>query len=377
MSVNGWIDGKVLAILQAFGVELPGGDGDTLRTIAGQWDTMGNELTAMATAIDNAVKGIDPKSWSGAARQAFDQHWAQQKQTIDQVAANFHTVATGLRAYATEVDNINKSIIDICVQIAEMEIAGAALSVFTGFLSDVVANTAVAAKVAKVIDLVALFTSAAEKVADLLAEFAELGEETAETLKAFLTTAAKLGGGFVKSTLDSFVTNFVADSGSMMANQALSGQKVSVGTDLTNGAWDAGGTALFTGGASTLAAGAGVTGRIGSILNGEGGLGTTVHGALGNVVGGVTMDLVNGQSPTTTGEDALTNAATGAIGNSINHGAFKAMENHGSLGGENLSDRGKLTDAAFKDSFGTGVNTAVYTAGSGIEADIEQLADGE
>jgi hypothetical protein len=142
-------------------------------------------------------------------------------------------VADGLRVYATEVEGINEEIIDICVEIAEMEIAGAALSFFTGFLSDLVANTAVAERVAKIVDLVKLFTSAAEKVAALLERFTGLSAETVASLERVLTT------------------NFAADSGSLMLNQAVHGQPVTVGADLTAGSRAAAGTAAFTAVAGT------------------------------------------------------------------------------------------------------------------------------
>ncbi|MGW5258893.1 WXG100 family type VII secretion target, partial [Streptomyces sp. NPDC004012] len=136
MSVNSWIDGKVLEILEACGVELPGGDGGSLRAIARAWDTMGTELTEVVHTLDVAIAGVDKQGWHGDARDAFEEHWQEQKQVIGDVARNFHQVAGGLRAYADEIDQINEEIIDICVEIAEMEVAGAALSFFTGFLSD-------------------------------------------------------------------------------------------------------------------------------------------------------------------------------------------------------------------------------------------------
>ncbi|WP_328742380.1 WXG100 family type VII secretion target [Streptomyces caniferus] len=181
MSINSWIDGKVLEILQAFGVELPSGDGETLRSIARSWDTMGTELTNTVRAVDSAISGVDKRGWHGRARDAFEKHWGEQKKVIEKVANNFHQVARGIRSYADEIDNINEEIIDICVEIAEMEIAGAVLSAFTGFLSDIAANTAVAERVAKIIDLVKLFTSAAEKVAGLLERFGSLSAESAAT----------------------------------------------------------------------------------------------------------------------------------------------------------------------------------------------------
>ncbi|MFF7191023.1 WXG100 family type VII secretion target [Streptomyces sp. NPDC008222] len=377
MSINGWIDGKVLEILQACGVELPGGDGESLRTIARAWDTMGTELTEVVHTLDVAIAGIDRQGWHGEARDAFEKHWREQKQVISDVAHNFHQVADGLRAYADEIDRINEEIIDICVEIAEMEVAGAALSFFTGFLSDLVANTAVAARISRIVDLVKLFTSAAEKVAALLERFGALTEEGAATLARVLTKVAQFSAKFLTKGGESFVTNFAADSGSMMVNQAVHGQPVTVGDDLAGGAWAAGGTAVFTGGGAALADTAELTGVAGNVLRGDGLLGTTVNGAAGNVAGGLSADMANDQDASTMGQDALTNAATGAVGNAQNHGVNHALEEHGSLGGENLSDQGKLADSAFKNTVGTTLNTGVYAAGSGIESDIQDLAKSE
>ncbi|WP_028809836.1 WXG100 family type VII secretion target [Streptomyces sp. 351MFTsu5.1] len=371
MSVNDWIDGKVLEILQAAGVELPGGDGDTLRAIARSWDAMGTELTDVVRAVDSAIAGVDRQGWHGAARDAFERHWSEQKKVVQDVAANLHRVADGLRSYADEIDGINKEIIDICVEIAEMEIAGVALSFFTGFISDLVANTAVAARVARIVDLVGLFTSAAERVAGLLERCDALSAEKAANLVKLLSGL----GRFTARFTGTFATNFVADSGSMMLNQAAHGQPVTVGDDLTYGSRAAAGTAAFGGVAGAV--GARLTGTAGDILRGEGLLGTTLNGAAGNVAGGYTADAVGGASGAATAQDALTNAATGAFGNAQNHGVNHALEQHGSLGGEHLSDRGRLADDAFTTTVGTTLNTTVYAAGSGIEADLQQLAKDE
>ncbi|MFF8373436.1 WXG100 family type VII secretion target [Streptomyces lydicus] len=377
MSINSWIDGKVLDILQACGVTLPGGDGDTLRSIARSWDTVGTDLTGAIRALDGEIEAVDHKGWHGQAREAFQKHWDHQKHALTDAAHNFHQVAAGLRKHADEIDDINKDIIDICVEIAEMEVAGAALSVFTGFLSDLVANAAVAERVAKICDLVELFTSAAEKVAALIERFASLSEETAAVVERLLTTGAKLAGQFAKKGAESFATNFVADSGSAMANQALHGQKVTVGDDLLGGARAAAGTAAFTAGGATFAEGAHVSGVAGRILRGDGAVGTSINGALGNVAGGLTNDLAADQDGKTLAWDAGINAATGAAGNAQNHGVNHLLEQHGSLGGENLSDRGKLADGAFKNTVGTTLNTGVYAAGSGAESDLREAFDDE
>lgn len=103
-------------------------------------------------------------------------------------------------------------------------------------------------------------------------------------------------------------------------------------------------------------------------------VGSAVGGALDNISGGLTADVWNHQDGATIGWDAATNAVTGATGNAANGAHFHHMEEHGSLDGENLSDRGRLTDSAYKNSFSTGLNTVVHAAGSGIESDVQNLA---
>ncbi|GAB7028553.1 WXG100 family type VII secretion target [Streptomyces sp. NPDC021749] len=373
MSINSWIDGKVLEILEAFGVELPGGDGGTLRSIAHGWDSMGTALTNTVRALDAAVDGVDKQGWHGAARDAFEKHWQDQKKTITDVAKNFHHVADGLRDFADEIDKINEEIIDICVQIAEMEVLGAALSVFTGFVSDLVANAAVAEKVAKIVNLVKLFTSAAEKVAALLERFAGLGAETAATLEKVLTAVARFSAKFLTKGAESFATNFVADSGSLMLNQALNGQPITVGEDFAAGGKAALGTAVFTAGGASLAQGAHLTGAFGKVLSGEGRAGNAANGALGNIAGGLTVDGWDGKNGETIAWDAGTNAVTGALGNRAGDHFLGKMEGH-HLGGEHVREEDRYKDAAYRNGFGTGLNTAIYEAGSGIESDAQNLA---
>ncbi|WP_327065645.1 WXG100 family type VII secretion target [Kitasatospora sp. NBC_01250] len=377
MSVNGWIDGKVMDILQALGIELPGGDGDKLRTVAGAWDTMGNEISGVSQAIDTTIHSMGPGDWSGPAYDAFLSHWGDQKKAFEDIAKHFHEIAKGLRDYADQIDSINESIIDIATQIAEMEVAGAALSLFTGFVSDLVANTAVAAKAAKILDLVKLFTAAAEKVTELLKKFFDLSEEMAATIEKFLTAAAEFGGKFGKNFLKNFATNLAADYGSAVGQQALSGQPITYGTDFTNARRAAAGTSLFVAGGASAAEELKLSGTVGNILTGEGRMGNAVNGGLGNIVGGFSQDLQNGSSGSTLWQDAVTNAITGSVGNASNKEFADMATKEGMLGGKNRSDKAKLRDAALEQGFGTGLNAAIYSAGSGIETDAQNLAQGK
>ncbi|MFK0296739.1 hypothetical protein ACIQU6_40585 [Streptomyces sp. NPDC090442] len=203
---------------------------------------------------------------------------------------------------------------------------GLALSAFTGFLSDPVVNTAVAAKVAKVVDLVKLFTTAAEKAAALLERFSGLSEESAAALEKVLTSIARISGQFLKKGAESFATNFVADSGSQMINQALTGQPIDVQQDLATAGKQAAGTALFTAGDASLADDAYLTGAVGRVLSGEGRGGNAVNGALGDIAGEATADVWDGKSGETMAWDAATNAATGADGNAAGGRHFRHQE---------------------------------------------------
>ncbi|MFC5908465.1 WXG100 family type VII secretion target [Streptacidiphilus monticola] len=378
--INGWIDGKVLQILEACGVQLPGGNGQVLRQVAGSWDTMGNALTGAVSALDGRIAGVGPDQWSGDARDAFGRHWQEQRQVMTDLAANMHKAAQGLRSYADEIDGINEAIIDICVQIAEMEIAGAALSFFTGFLSDLVANAAVAAKVAEVAGLVEKFVAAAERVGELLGELFRLGEEGAAKLAQIVGKLARLTVSSLGKTAEAFATNFVADAGSEMANEALSGKPVDVGGAMSDGWKEAAGTAAFTGVAGFAGGALGRGGGIvGDVLRNEGKFGTAANGALGNVAGTMTNDLAHSdqKSAGDMAWDSGIAAATGAYGNSRIRQKLDGLTERGGFGGENLSPAGRVQDHAYEASTGTAFNGAVYAAGSGIESDLQTLEQHE
>lgn len=374
-NVNGWIDGKVLDLLEAAGVPMPGGDGDILREIASGWDAAGTNLTNIASDLDSSVRSTDEHGWSGTARQAFDQHWAKQKKAIDDLAGNMHKVATGLRSYANEIDNINKAIIDICLQIAEMEVGGVLLSFVTAGISDLLANTAVAERIAKVADLVKLFTSAAEKVSELLGEFFELSEETAATMKSVLTTVAKVLGETGKTTLNSFATNFASNMVSGVAGQALNGQKIDLRGDIKDASLSAAGSAAFDGLGGGLVASGKVSGGIADVFSGEGMMGSSVSGALSNVAGGLVDDAADHTSGSDVAWDVGSNLVTGAAGGAAGAKASELMEEHGLIGGENRSDRAKLADSAFDQSVGNSLGTAISVAGSGIQSDVQELTE--
>jgi WXG100 family type VII secretion target len=309
MSFNGWIDGKVEALLEAAGITLPGGDGETLRAISRRWDDMAENVTQMRKSLTYQIGAIDDTQWSGEARTAFEQHWHRHDTAIAQTAEHLHRVADGLRHYAAEIDKINNEIVDICAQIAEMEAAGLLLTAITGGISDALANTAVAAKVARVSALVEKFTLCAEKVTTLLKEFASVSEELAETIGKIAQTAARIGVDATKT----FTSNLITNTGSAALQRHASGSSGSFGQDATTGAEQAAGTAVF--GASAKALSEVVKpGVLRDVLAGEGKIGNLANGALGNMSGAALADGIDSQGKDGIGiaEDIVGGGVAGA-----------------------------------------------------------------
>jgi hypothetical protein len=201
-----------------------------------------------------------------------------------------------------------------------------------------------------------------------------------------LRTAPEPGAGTRKSLVSPekiaaalarvFASNFVADSGSVMLYQALSGQPVTFRADLRTGAFDALGTTVFAVGGATLAKGAGVKGPIGVVLAPEGMLGTMANGSVGNVVGGLVADWSNHQKPSVMWQDAVTNTASGAVGNAGSYAIARALKERNRRDGETISGRDKMVNAAIRDPLGTLMYTAAYTAGDVTEADVQNLTNG-
>ncbi|WP_053922714.1 WXG100 family type VII secretion target [Streptomyces chattanoogensis] len=163
MSVNSFIVDKVVPVLELFHIPWPGGDPATLRTIAGRWHSLGQDLHQTAEHLNNRVDAVVGVTWRGDAADAFKEHWKQQYDAFQATAKNFAEVQKELDAYADEAEEIVKEIVEIALEIAETELAGAVLSVVTAGISELVATAAAGARVAKLLTWVEKFTALAEK----------------------------------------------------------------------------------------------------------------------------------------------------------------------------------------------------------------------
>jgi len=262
------INADVVKVLEAMGLPLPGGDGDTLRAIAQDWDDLADSIAAQVPQLNKSVQAVGPDEWSGTACDTFHQHWRKQAQATRKGVQNFHTVATSMRGYASNIDSINEELVSICEQIVIATAAGALLTIVTAGLSDIAAAIADSAEAARIVVLIAKFADLAEQVGVDIDRVAEVLGEVMDDLKELAETL-KLGD---------LASNFVADAGANVATQALSGQKVTWGADLENGALDAVGTV----------AGGSLLGKVAP------GLSQVASDGLSNMVGGVFQSEAGG-----------------------------------------------------------------------------------
>jgi len=269
------INADVVKVLEAMGLPLPGGDGDTLRSIAQDWDDLADEVNRQLDELDSAVGMVGPSEWAGAAADAFHQHWQQQADSTRKGVTNFHAVASSMRTYATNIDAINEELVSICEQIIIATTAGALLTVVTAGLSDLASAIADSAEAARIAALVAKFADLAEQVGVDIDRVAEVLGEVMENLKS-LSETLKLGD---------VASNVAADTTANVASQALSGQKVTWGADLENGALD---------GIGTVGASA-VLGKVApGLMTAADGTTTALSDGVGNFVGGVFQSEVGG-----------------------------------------------------------------------------------
>ena len=341
------VNQKIVDGLEKFGLPWPGGNSATLQTIAGGWDTLADALSSSVQYLDSAVDGITPQQWSGDAHDAFVSQWKNQSAQVQAAVTNFHKVADGLRQYADQIESINEEIVGIVEQILAATAIGAVLTVLTAGISDAVSAAADAAELARIVALIARFTEWAERIGQTLKEALGVTEDVAKVLEKLTETLGKM--------TKTFTTNFIADSGSSMISQGLSGQTVTAGADIRNGALDAAGT-TFTDGLLSNVPG------VKTVLSGD--ASPILNGTIGNMGGAMFEDGVNdAESPGSVSttqwvEDLVTSGATGFAGSAIGRGIANRGKTTDSETGDGDGDGDSADDADGGDSGGEGASVA-------------------
>lgn len=361
------VNGDIMKVLDMLGLPMPGGNGGVLRSIAQDWNTMAAAIENQVKTLDQAVAAVGADKWSGAAADSFHQHWQTQSAEVARGLANFRQVAASLDSYADTVDSINGEILSIAEQILAASVAGALLTVVTAGISDAVAAAADAAEAARVAALIAKFTELAEQIGVDVDRMAEVVGEVVSKIKSMLealktmlesvnsTKYGKLAVGVGKD----LASNFVADSAANVGSQYLSGQQVTLGADLENGALDAAGTV-------------GTAGALGRFAPS---LGSMATAGLANVGGGIFQSEAGGLTGTA-GDTDFQNPFTGA-GLSADAQNLEGAAADG-LGGAYAHDGSTAKNGqvfSISDTLGS-LTTTTQTSGTSLEHTLSSF-DGQ
>ncbi|MEU9121829.1 WXG100 family type VII secretion target [Streptomyces sp. NPDC048506] len=356
MSLNSFLVDKITPVLETIGIPWPGGDPETLRDLAAGWRSFGQDLHQTAEHLNGKVDSVVGGTWKGQAAESFKKHWQQQYKALQDTSKNFEEVRKELAAYADEAEAILKEIVEIALEIAEMELAGALLTVVTAGISDAVAAAASGARAMKIISLVEKFAGLATRAEEAVLKL--VGDS--KTLIRIVKGLSKLLGDALKNT----AMNYAGTVGTKLATGDPS-QGFGLGwQDLQNAAV-----------AGTVAAGPGALGKAfapmgrhaapgmaGKLLNGDGLTGGAAaaqkiaSGAVGSAAGTAVAEQFD-PNATTVGADAATSFITGGLGA---HRANNFPGNHGTDGVQGQIHTG----------YEIGANGITYAEGGAVETTI-------
>ncbi|MFG2864183.1 WXG100 family type VII secretion target [Streptomyces sioyaensis] len=345
--MNSYIVDKVVPVLELINIPWPGGDPTTLRTIAGRWQSLGQDLHKTAEHLNKRVDTVVGVTWHGDAADAFKKHWDQQYEAFGDTAKNFAAVQKQLDAYADEAEAIVKEIVEIALEIAETELAGAVLTVVTAGISDLVAAAASGARAMKILRLVEKFMTLAERMENAVLKLVK----GSKTLMRIVKALSKL----IQDGLRNSAMNLAGTGITRLATGAEF-----TGKDARNAAI-AGGVAAVPG---ALGRGLGSLGRHGApnafdkVLAGDGLTGGAekaqkiLSGGATSAAG--TWVAEHDDPDATVGADTATSFVTGGVGA---HHAGRFREGHAP----------EQAESAFRNIHEIGANGIVYGGGGVVE----------
>lgn len=320
MDINADIAGKVAEVLSLLDLPWPGGDPEALRRLATEWRAMAQELSTTGDQLDTQVFQVVGPHWRGSAADAFAAHWNQQHAAMQGSAQNFQRVARELDAYADQAEQIIEAIVEIALQIAEFELAGALLTFVTAGISDAVSAAASGERALKIVQLIDKFITMAERaervITELIEEIRSLGalpRILVDTLKNF---AANLAG--------TQLGNVMSGKGAIGRSDVETAVLAGVGAaGLSGGAWKIG-RALE-----------GSSPDVSNWLTGEGLDGgpslaqSMLSGGITSAAGGALADTYEGNGTRGTAADTITDGIAGALGGS---GSWSKQSTDGASG---------------------------------------------
>ncbi|WP_274912390.1 WXG100 family type VII secretion target [Streptomyces sp. WZ-12] len=351
MGLNSYVVDKVVPVLELLNIPWPGGAPKSLRDIAHRWGSFGQDLQETAEHLNKRVEAVVGVTWHGDAADAFKKRWKQQYGAFQDTAKNFAAIQKQLDAYADEAEQIVKEIVEIALEIAETELAGALLTVVTAGISDAVAAAASGARAMRILGWVEKFTSLAERAEEAVLELVK----GSRTLVRMVKALSKL----IQDGLRNSAMNLAGTAGTKWATgQDFTGQDV-------RNAVVSGSVAAAPG---AVGKGLGSLGKHGApnafdkMLTGDGLTGKAetaqkiASGAAGSAAG--TWAAEHDDPKATVGDDMLTNAITGG------GGAYLGRFPKGRVPEE--------AQSAFSNVHEVGMNGIVYAGGGAVEYTAQQ-----
>jgi hypothetical protein len=166
--------GGVRDLAQDHGLWWPGGDPGGCRHLGDAWLRAAAACEMAIEALDHAIRRVRLDD-SGAAVDAFTQHGHRMMTELSEEAERLRRIGHSLLERADQIDHARRQVEALVAQIAASVVAGAALAIFTGGVSEALAAEAAAALVAEAAALELTFSEAAISLTARIAAYAAMG----------------------------------------------------------------------------------------------------------------------------------------------------------------------------------------------------------
>ncbi|MBS2545383.1 hypothetical protein KGQ19_00725 [Catenulispora sp. NL8] len=175
-ALNNAIGHSTADILQFLGITDPAVDPDGIRRVAAVWKNLADAIGAAGFAANQSTADMTLK---GQVDIAFGDRAGQVQSVASQVEGALYKGHDGLVKLADQAHDLISQVGVLAAQIAEFEVAGLALSLLTGPLSDAAAALASGTRARQIVEvfaeLEAMVVRAGKMIEDLCAEIAGLG----------------------------------------------------------------------------------------------------------------------------------------------------------------------------------------------------------
>ena len=198
-AINDAIGSSMADVLEFLGITDPAVNPDGIREIAKVWKDLADAIGQANHDAGQAVVGL---ALHGEAGRTFSDRATKVRGVATQVEDALHKGHDGLNKLADQAHELISQVGVLAAQIAEFEVAGLALSVLTGPLSDVAAALAAGSRARRIIEIFgeveAMVVRAGKMIEDLCAEIGGLSRilKALQTIAKMAYKGAKIAGAW-------------------------------------------------------------------------------------------------------------------------------------------------------------------------------------